>query len=136
MRQHPESLQKGTLSKVLPENTLTQHYFWKKGHFFVKYYCEGQRLTTDADFFWIIPWKVYQKSWSYAIYTVPEIWHTTDVIVIFHFGLIFALLPPKQTKRKIQKNEKNNGKYGVWDGVWQMQLLFFKLDYFLPLLTA
>ena len=55
LRQHPESLQRGTLSKVLPENTLTQHYFWKKGHFFVKYYCEGQRLTTDADFFWIIP---------------------------------------------------------------------------------
>ena len=27
-------------------------------------------------------------------YTVPEIWHMTDVIVIFHFGLFFALLPP------------------------------------------
>ena len=26
-------------------------------------------------------------------YTVPEIWHVTDVIVIFHFGLFFALLP-------------------------------------------
>ena len=25
-------------------------------------------------------------------YTVPEIWHVTDVIVIFHFGLYFALL--------------------------------------------
>ena len=27
-------------------------------------------------------------------YTVPEIWCVTDVIVIFHFGLFFALLPP------------------------------------------
>ena len=27
-------------------------------------------------------------------YTVPEIWHVTDVIVIFQFGLFFALLPP------------------------------------------
>ena len=27
-------------------------------------------------------------------YNVPEIWHVTDVIVIFHFGLFFALLPP------------------------------------------
>ena len=27
-------------------------------------------------------------------YTVPEIWHVTDVIVIFYFGLFFALLPP------------------------------------------
>ena len=26
-------------------------------------------------------------------YTVPKIWRVTDVIVIFHFGLIFALLP-------------------------------------------
>ena len=26
-------------------------------------------------------------------YTVPEIWRVTDIIVIFHFGLIFALLP-------------------------------------------
>ena len=27
-------------------------------------------------------------------YTVPEIWCMTDVIVIFHFGLFFALNPP------------------------------------------
>ena len=27
-------------------------------------------------------------------YTVPEMWRMTDVIVIFHFGLYFALLPP------------------------------------------
>ena len=26
-------------------------------------------------------------------YTVPEIWHMTDVIVIFQFGQFFALLP-------------------------------------------
>ena len=26
-------------------------------------------------------------------YTVPEIWCVMDVIVIFHFGLFFALLP-------------------------------------------
>ena len=27
-------------------------------------------------------------------YTVPEIWHMVDVIVIFHFGLYFTLSPP------------------------------------------
>ena len=27
-------------------------------------------------------------------YTVPVVWRVTDVIVIFHFGLFFALLPP------------------------------------------
>ena len=40
-------------------------------------------------------------------YTAPEIWCWTDVIVIFHFGLFFALLPPKQLeKQKFLKNEK------------------------------
>ena len=27
-------------------------------------------------------------------YTVPVVWHMTDVIFIFHFQLFFALLPP------------------------------------------
>ena len=40
-------------------------------------------------------------------YTVPELWHVTDVIVIFHFGLFFALLPPytpkNQNLEKIKK---------------------------------
>ena len=40
-------------------------------------------------------------------YTVHEIWHVTHVIIIFNFGLFFALLPPLQTKIKIsKKNEK------------------------------
>ena len=38
-------------------------------------------------------------------FIVPEIWHVTDVIVIFHFGLIFALLPPKSQSLK-NKNFK------------------------------
>ena len=38
-------------------------------------------------------------------YNVPEIWCVTDVIVVFHFGLLFALLQPK--KLKFQKIEKN-----------------------------
>ena len=28
------------------------------------------------------------------MHIVLEIWHLTDVIFIFHFGLFFALLPP------------------------------------------
>ena len=35
-------------------------------------------------------------------YTVPEIWHVTD-ITIFHFGLIIALLPQTARKMKIPK---------------------------------
>ena len=27
-------------------------------------------------------------------YTIPEIWHVTDLNVIFHFRLFFTLLPP------------------------------------------
>ena len=37
-------------------------------------------------------------------YTVPEIWHVMDVIVISHFGLFFALQPPLTAqKMKILK---------------------------------
>ena len=32
-------------------------------------------------------------------FTVPEIWHVMDVIVIFHFELFFALLPPNSPKK-------------------------------------
>ena len=42
-------------------------------------------------------------------YTVPEIWHTTDVIVIFHFGLFFALLPPNRPNEKFKKMKKTMG---------------------------
>ena len=39
-------------------------------------------------------------------YSIPEIWHITDVI-IFHFGVFFALLPPWQPKKsKFKRNEK------------------------------
>ena len=37
-------------------------------------------------------------------YTVSEIWCMTDVIVIFHFGLFFTLLP--LTDRKIKNSRK------------------------------
>ena len=42
-------------------------------------------------------------------YTVPEIWHVTDVIVIFHFGLFFALLPPNSPKNENFKKNENHG---------------------------
>ena len=44
-------------------------------------------------------------------YTVPEIWHMTDVTVVFHFGLYFPLLPPPPNtpkKSKFKKNEKKH----------------------------
>ena len=46
-------------------------------------------------------------------FTVPEIWCVTDVIVIFHFGLFFVLLPltarkMKISKKKTKKNEEKN----------------------------
>ena len=42
-------------------------------------------------------------------YTVPEIWHVMDIIVIFHFGLFFALLPPWKIKWKKKKMKKTSG---------------------------
>ena len=42
-------------------------------------------------------------------YTVPEIWHVTDVIVIFHFGLFFAPFPPNSPKNQIFLKMKKPG---------------------------
>ena len=53
-------------------------------------------------------------------YTVPEIWHVTDVIVTFHFGLFFTLLAPKQLeKSKFYENEKNARRYHQFKDVYQ-----------------
>ena len=74
-------------------------------------------------------------------------------IVIFHFGLFFALLPPNRPENEnFKKNEKKAWRclyftqehqilwsYGILFlryGVWQMQLLFFILGYFLPFYTG
>ena len=48
-------------------------------------------------------------------YTVPEIWHKSDVIVIFHFGQFLTLLNPlsqveKPKKKKIKKKKKKKKK--------------------------
>ena len=40
-------------------------------------------------------------------YTVPDIWHVPDVIVIFHFGLFFALYLHNSLKSKNYKKMKN-----------------------------
>ena len=37
-------------------------------------------------------------------YTVPEIWHVTDVIIIFNFRPFFAILPTNSPQIKISKN--------------------------------
>ena len=39
-------------------------------------------------------------------YTVPETWHVTDVIVIFQFGLFFALSPRNSPKNDTFKKMK------------------------------
>ena len=52
--------------------------------------------------------------------TVLEIWWMTDVIVIYHFGLFFALLSPWQPqKSKFWKNEKNTWRYDHFTYVYQ-----------------
>ena len=49
-------------------------------------------------------------------YTVPEIWCMADVIVIFHFGLFFAFLPPltaqkNQISKKWKKRDRQKKRY-------------------------
>ena len=64
-------------------------------------------------------------------YTVLEIWHMTDVIAIFHFGLFSAFLPPQQTKKsKFLKNEKNSWRYHhftiVYQKLWLVDVRFLR----------
>ena len=64
-------------------------------------------------------------------YTVPEIWCMTGVIVIFHFGLFFALFKTKKKMKKMPGDitildmcTKNYGQmmYGSWDMVCDRQM--------------
>ena len=40
-------------------------------------------------------------------YTVPEIWHVTEVVFICHFGIFFALLPKNQFFLKMKKTPRD-----------------------------
>ena len=51
----------------------------------------------------------YRKTWSFhtsvpkimlICYAVREIWHMTNVIVVFYFGLFFTLLPPNSLQNQ------------------------------------
>ena len=68
-------------------------------------------------------------------YTVPEIWCMTNAIFIFHFGLFFALLPPKSPKNQnLKKNwkqiEKNAWRYHhfthAYQKLWSDDVKFLK----------
>ena len=41
-----------------------------------------------------------------SLYTVPEIWHVTDVICIFHFRLFFPFYPTNYPKNQNLKKMK------------------------------
>ena len=49
-------------------------------------------------------------------FTVPEIWHVTDVIVIFHFGLFLPFYPWNSHKNEnFKKMEKTRGDIIILD---------------------
>ena len=58
-------------------------------------------------------------------FTVPEIWHATDVIVIFYFGLFFALLQPK--KWKFKKYEKKDWRYNRFTQVPKIMIICYNV---------
>ena len=64
-------------------------------------------------------------------YTVPEIWHVTDVI-IFHFGPFFALLAPNspkksKLKKKIKKNARRYHHFTyVYQKLWSDDVRFLR----------
>ena len=91
----------------------------------------------------------FTKNHDYICYTVLEIWCVTDVIVIFHFGLLFALLPPNSLKNEnfnkikktpgdviiLQKCTKNHDhmSYCSWDMARNICNFYFSFwDIFCP----
>ena len=57
---------------------------------------------------------------SIICYTVPEIWHVTDVTVIFHFGLFLSFYPHYRPKNEnFKKMKKKSGRYYHFTQVYQ-----------------
>ena len=52
-------------------------------------------------------------------YPVPEIWHMTDVIVIFILGYFLPFYPPNSPKNQNFKKMKNNWRYHHFTHVYQ-----------------
>ena len=78
------------------------HNRWNYHFSFWAIFCSFTSLTAPKIKIWKKKWKKLLEISSFyngvlkimiICYTVPEIWWVTDVIVIFHFGLFFALLP-------------------------------------------
>ena len=69
-------------------------------------------------------------------YAVPEIWHMTDVIVTFHFGLFLPFYPRNSPKissfYEVYQKSRSYDILFLRYGKWHMQLLVFVLGYFLP----
>ena len=74
--------------------------------------CNDFSHVYQKSFFVLYPIKKMNKTPQYIIifytsvpkiniicYTVPEIWHVTDVIAIFHLRLFFALLPTRNSSK-------------------------------------
>ena len=61
-------------------------------------------------------------------YTVPKIWHVTDVIVIFHFGFIFCpffYLCNSPKTEKFLKNEKTTWRYHHFTHVPKIMIIWY-----------
>ena len=65
-------------------------------------------------------------------YTIPEIWHMTDVIYISYFGPFSAILPPKSPKKQNFKKwkKKNTWRYyhftNVYQKLWSHDVRFLR----------
>ena len=61
-------------------------------------------------------------------HTVPEIWHVTYIIVIFHFGLFFPLFQPKNQnfKKKLKKFWRYHHFTHVYHKLWLDDVRFLR----------
>ena len=83
-----------------------QNFFVTLGHFLSFYplnYLKNENFINIKKKLEILSFYTSVPKIMIIGYAVPKMWHVTDVIVIFQFGLFFALSPPTAQKIKISK---------------------------------
>ena len=101
-------LETSSFYTCVPKTTHMRYSSWDPKNEKMKISEKLKKLLKIPSFYTIVP-KIMIIG-----YTVSEIWHVTDKIVIFHFGLFVALLPhPPLEAQKIKflKKWKNTWRY-------------------------
>ena len=119
---------------------LLRYEMWQNFLLFWATFCPFTPLTTQKIKI-LRKWKKQLEILSFythvskimiTCYTIPEIWHMTDIIYISYFGPFSAILPPKSPKKQNFKKwkKKNTWRYyhftNVYQKLWSHDVRFLR----------